>query len=123
MSGETEIKVTIERLVGRVGRAGEAKRIMQVEAVDEEGTIRKTTEVEQGVHDCGHAGESGGVCHVCGSFTVCAACAKDGGFACSNCKRLACPACARDSLLQPAVRICKRCGLRGMVRASLARKP
>ncbi len=123
MSGETEIKVTIERLGRRIRANGASKTTSYVESVDDEGTIHKTTEVEQNVHDCGHSGESGGACHICGEFTLCAACAKDAKFACSNCKRVACPACSRESLLQPGVRICRRCGVRGIVRASFARRP
>jgi|GEM_PF-5336024 len=123
MSGETEIKVTIEKLAGRSRETGETKRTSYVESVDGEGTIHRTTEIEQSVHDCGHAGESGGACHVCGRFTVCAGCARDNRFACSNCKRLACPDCARESLLQPGVRICRKCGVRGVIRSSLARRP
>lgn len=122
MSGETEIKVTVDKLAGRSRETGEARRTTFVEAVDSEGTIHRTTENELSVHDCGHAGEAGGSCHVCGRFEVCASCARDGRFACSICKRLACPDCARPSLFKPGVRICKRCGVRGILRASLSGK-
>lgn len=121
MSGENEIRVTVDKLGGRASETGETKRVTYVEAVDGEGTIHRTTENEQSVHDCGHAGDAGGACHVCGEFTVCAVCAKDERFACSNCRRVACPKCARTSLLQPGVRICRRCGVKGIVRSALSR--
>ena len=122
MSGETEIKVTIDRLGRRVSETGEEKRSVYTERVDEKGTIHRTNETERGINDCGHAGATGGVCHVCGHQTICEACARDGRFTCSNCKRLTCPHCARVSVLNPGVRICRRCGLRGMMRLALARR-
>jgi hypothetical protein len=122
MSDETEIKVTVEKTGSRVSRTGEAKRITYVEAVDKEGTIHKTTEVEKGIFDCGHAGEMGAVCHVCGGFTICEACAKDTRFLCHSCNRVCCPACSRESLFRQGVRICRRCGLRGTFRMALGRQ-
>jgi hypothetical protein len=123
MSNETEIKVTIDRLGRRVSETGEEKRSVYTERVNEEGTICRTTENEKGVNDCGHAGETGGVCSVCGAFAICRDCASDGRFACSVCKRQVCSRCARQSVLNAGVRVCRRCGLRGIMRASLARRP
>jgi len=122
MSDETEIKVTVEKTGSRVSRTGEAKRITYVEAVDKEGTIHKTTEVEKGIFDCGHAGEMGAVCQFCNSFTICETDAKSGKFTCSMCGRIVCPNCSVESLFHPGVRFCQRCGFRGLMREALRRK-
>jgi len=120
---ETEIKITVEKTGRRVSRTGEAKRITYVEAVDREGTIHKTTEVEKGIFDCGHAGEMGAVCQTCGSsFTVCESCAKSSKFVCSSCGRICCPSCSVESIFHPGVRFCQRCGFRGLLREALRRK-
>ena len=122
MSDETEIKVTVEKTGGRVSRTGEAKRITYVEAVDKEGTIHRTTEVEKGLNDCGHYGETGALCQVCNGFTICEADAKSGKFACSSCGRICCPNCSVESLFHPGVRFCQRCGFRGLLREALRRR-
>jgi hypothetical protein len=124
VSGETEIKITIEKTGRRVSHTGETKKIVYVERVDEEGTIHRTTEVEKGLYDCGHYGENGGgaVCQVCGAFSICEADAKSGKFACSSCGRIVCPDCSVESLFHPGVRFCQRCGFRGLVREALRRR-
>jgi len=124
MSDETEIKVTVEKTGSRVSRTGEAKRITYVEAVDKEGTIHKTTEVEKGLFDCGHYGENGAgaLCQACNGFTICEACAKSGKFACASCGRIVCPNCSVESLFHPGVRFCQRCGFRGLLREALRRR-
>ena len=122
MSGETEIKKTIERTGRRVSRTGETKRIVYTERVDAEGTIHRTTEVEKGLFDCGHYGETGASCQVCNGFTLCEACAKSGKFACSSCGIICCPSCGVESLFHQGSRFCKRCGFRGLLREALRRR-
>jgi len=117
-----EIKTTIERIGRRVSETGEVARTVLVEGVDAEGTIQRTTEVEKGLNDCGHVGATGAVCHVCGAATICEADAKSDKFACSSCGRICCPDCSVESILKPGVRVCRTCGLPGMVRASLRRR-
>lgn len=124
MADETERKVTIERTGGRVSRTGEAKRIVYTERVDAEGAIHRTTEVEKGLFDCGHYGETGASCQVCNGFTLCEACAKSGRFACSSCGIICCPSpsCSVESLFHPGTRFCQRCGFRGLLREALRRR-
>ena len=118
----TEIKTTVEKLGRRVSRTGASKKISYVEAVDAEGTIHRTTRVEKGVNDCGHAGETGALCSVCDSFTICEACAKEGKFLCDACGRVCCPDCSRESLLKRGVRTCRACGLGGIIRTAMGRQ-
>lgn len=124
MKEPTEIKTTVEKTGGRVSHSGEAKRITYVEAVDEKGTIHRTTEVEKGLYDCGHYAESGAgaVCQVCNGFAICEADAKSGKFACSSCGRICCPSCSVESLFHPGKRFCQACGFRGLLREALRRR-
>lgn len=119
---EDEVRTTIERTGRRISESGEVKRFTYKERVDKAGTVYKTTEVEKGLNDCGHYGEPGGLCHVCGSFTICGDCIKSGSFTCDNCHLICCPACSTESLFHPGVRVCRRCGLRGFIRSSLREK-
>jgi hypothetical protein len=117
--GASEIKRTVERLGRHVSQTGEAKRITYVESVDEEATVHRETIVEKNIFDCGHVGETGALCQVCGGFTVCEACAKSGKFTCSSCGRICCPHCSVESLFHPGVRFCQRCGWHGLLREAL----
>jgi len=109
-----EIRTIIERIGRRVSESGVAKRTTNTDAVDEEGTVHKTTEVEKGFNDCGHLGDTGAVCHVCSRFAVCTACAEK--FRCALCQRVSCPDCSVESLLHPGVRYCRGCGWKGLLR-------
>jgi hypothetical protein len=114
-----EIRTTVEKIGRRVLETGEAKKITSVDSVDDEGTIHKTTEVEKGLNDCGHYGETGAVCQACNAFTICEADAKSEKFACSSCGRICCPHCSVESIFHPGVRFCHRCGFRGLMREAL----
>jgi len=115
------IRTTIEKIGRRVSQTGEAKKIVVIDSVDEEGTAYKTTEVEKGLNDCGHTGETGAVCQICERFTICEAEAKSGKFACSSCGIICCPnpSCSITSLFHPGVRFCHRCGFRGLLMEAL----
>lgn len=116
-----EIRTTVEKIGRRVSETGEIKKIISVDSVDEEGTVHKTTEVDKGLNDCGHFGETGtgAVCQVCGAFTVCDSCVKTERFVCHSCHRISCPRCSRESLFHPGVRFCRRCGFKGLIREAL----
>jgi len=112
-----DIKTIIERIGGRISESGVAKRTTNTGVVDEEGTAHKITEVERGFNDCGHLEETGAVCHVCGRFTFCPACAEK--FRCGLCQRVVCPEHSVESIFHPGVRFCHRCGFRGLMREAL----
>jgi len=114
---ENEIRTTIERTGRRISETGEVKRFTYRERVDQEGTVHKTTEVEKGLNDCGHYGNAGAVCQVCGSFTVCELCTKN--FVCDQCSIICCPNCSVESIFHPGKRFCQRCGFRGLLREAL----
>jgi hypothetical protein len=116
---ENEIRTTIERTGGRVSETGEVKRFTYRESVDSEGTVHKTTEVEKGMNDCGHYDNTGAVCQLCQSFSVCESCARTERFVCDNCKRICCPNCSVESIFHPGKRFCDRCGFRGLLREAL----
>lgn len=118
--GENEIRTTIERTGGRITETGEVKRFTYRERVDQAGTVHKTTEVEKGLNDCGHYGNAGAVCQVCGSFTVCELCTKN--FVCDQCSIICCPNCSVESIFHPGKRFCQRCGFRGLLREALREK-
>jgi hypothetical protein len=114
-----EVKTTIERIGRRVSETGEVKRFTQTEAVDGEGTIHKTTEVEKGLNDCGHYDNTGAICQICNSFTICESCAKVERFVCDVCHTICCPRCGVESIFHPGKRFCQRCGFRGLLREAL----
>jgi hypothetical protein len=117
-----EIKTTVERTGRRISETGEVRRFTQTLEVDEEGTVRRTTEIEKGMNDCGHYAEAGAVCQACGSFTICEACARAGLFICGLCGVTCCPRCGVESLFHPGKRFCQRCGFRGLLREALKGK-
>jgi len=115
-----DIKTTVEKIGKRVSETGEIKKIVTVGGVDEEGTAHTTTEVHKTLNDCGHIGDTGGTCQVCGSsFMVCEACAKGGLFTCDICHRIFCPEHSIESIFHPGVRFCHRCGFRGLLMEAL----
>jgi hypothetical protein len=122
MDEKDEIKTTIERTGRRISETGEVRRFTQTVGVDEEGTVHRVTEIEKGMCDCGHYGEAGAVCQVCGSFTICEACGRAGLFACGVCGVTCCPRCGVESLFHPGKRFCQRCGFRGLLREALKGK-
>jgi len=117
------IKTTVERIRRRISKRGEIKKIVTIDSVDEEGTAHTTTEVHKTLNDCGHIGDTGGTCQVCGSsFTVCEACAKGGLFTCDICHRIFCPEHSVESLFHPGKRFCQADGFRGLLMEALKEK-
>ena len=116
---ENEIKTTVERIGRRISESGEVKRFTYRERVDQGGAVHKITEVEKGLNDCGHYGDTGGICQICESFTICVDCIKYKAFVCDNCHRICCPNCSSESIFRPGVRYCRRCRLRGLLRGAL----
>jgi hypothetical protein len=119
MSENDEVKITVERIGGRISRSRQVKSFRYTERVDPDGTVHKITEVDKGLNDCGHYADTGGICQVCESFTICIDCVKSKAFVCDNCHRICCPNCSTESILRPGVRYCRRCGLRGVIKGAL----
>ena len=119
MSENDEVKVTVEKIGERISESKKIKSFKYTERVDQSGTVHKITEVQKGLNDCGHYGDTGGICQICESFTICVDCIKYKAFVCDNCHRIACPNCSTESLFHHGVRYCRNCGFRGLIRGAL----
>jgi hypothetical protein len=119
---DDEIKITVERIGRRISESRDIKRLRQTQRVDQNGSVHMITEVEKGLNDCGHYADTGGICQICESFTICVDCVKSEKFVCDNCHRICCPNCSIESVFHPEVRYCRNCGLRGLIRGALKRR-
>ncbi len=120
-------EIYLQVLGKRVAESGVPKAKGKFTVISEENGNKVTVNVtEIGRLDCGHWNVDLGAqcCGECGGSTWCTWCvsSRKVGFNCVGCGRFICPGCARTSILDPELAVCRRCGPIGILTTLLKKR-